>query len=144
MSHAIALRQILTPMSQGNVEWVRKAHEYFAGTGEPFLEEVDPAIEVFDHDIPDASYPYRGVEGIGTWLSDFGESWERYEMAVDRIVDAGDQVVSLFRIRAVGAGSGVAVERGDGIVWSFRDGRLVRIDYFNDQELALRAAEAQE
>jgi ketosteroid isomerase-like protein len=45
--------------------------------------------------------------------------------------------VSLFRIRAVGAGSGVPVERGDAMVWTFRDGRVVRIDYFNDQRQAL-------
>ena len=55
-------------------------------------------------------------------------------------MDAGDQVVSLFRIKAVGAGSGVAVELGDAIVWSFRDGRPVRIDHFNDQSTALEVA----
>jgi ketosteroid isomerase-like protein len=55
------------------------------------------------------------------------------------LVDAGDRVVSLFRIRAVGAGSGVPVERGDGIVWTFRDGKLARLDYFNDQGAALEA-----
>jgi hypothetical protein len=32
------------------------------------------------------------------------------------------------------------VERGDGIVWTFRDGVVIRLDYFNDQRLALEAA----
>jgi ketosteroid isomerase-like protein len=127
-------------MSQENVDWVRRSHEHFARTGEPFLEGIDSSIEVYDHDIPDASNPYRGVDGISRWLADFAESWDSYELRVERIVDAGDQVVSLFRIKAVGVGSGVPVERGDAMVWSFRDGRPVRLDYFNDQAVALEAA----
>jgi ketosteroid isomerase-like protein len=131
-------------MSEENVDWVRNAHEHFATTGEPFLEQVDQSIEVFDHDIPDAENPYRGLEGLSKWLADFAESWDHFEMEVERVLDAGDRVVSLFRIRAVGAGSGVAVERGDGMVWTFRGGTLIRIDYFNAQKLALEAAGLQE
>lgn len=127
-------------MSRENVDWVRHALEHFGRTGEPYLEGIDPAVEVYDHDIPDASNPYRGLDGISSWLADFGESWERYELRVEEIVDGGDKVVALVRTNAVGAGSGVTVERGDGMVWSFRDGLVVRIDYFNDQRLALENA----
>jgi hypothetical protein len=42
---------------RGNLETVKHAHEHFAMTGEPLWEINDPAIEVFDHDIPDASNP---------------------------------------------------------------------------------------
>jgi ketosteroid isomerase-like protein len=127
-------------MSQENVDYVERSLDHFAQTGEPYLEGIDPAVEVYDHDIPDARNPYRGADGIGRWLADFGESWETYELRAGQTLDGGDKVVSLFRISAVGAGSGVAVERGDGIVWTFRDGLVVRIDYFNDQNLALDAA----
>ena len=61
-------------------------------------------------------------------------------MELQKVIDVGDQVVSLFRIHAVGAGSGVAVQRGDGMLWTFRNGKLIRLDYFNDQKQALRAA----
>jgi ketosteroid isomerase-like protein len=127
-------------MSQENVDWVERSLDYFGQTGEPYLKGIDPAVEVFDHDIPDARNPYQGTDGIARWLADFAESWERYELRVEQILDGGDKVVSLVRISAVGAGSGVPVERGDAIVWTFRDGLAVRIDYFNDQNLALDAA----
>jgi ketosteroid isomerase-like protein len=127
-------------MSQENMDWVRRSHEHFARTGEPYMEGIDPEVEVYDHDIPDASNPYRGADGIVRWLADFAESWDSYELQIERIVDADDKVVSLFRIKAVGAGSGVVVERGDAIVWAFRDGKPVRLDYFNDQDEALEAA----
>ncbi len=127
-------------MSRENVEIVREAHHRFTKTGQPIWERIDADTEVFDHDIPDAQNPYRGVDGVTKWLSDFAEAWSSYELDVERLIDAGDRVVSLFRIRAVGAGSGVSVERGDGIVWTFRGGKLARLDYFNDQAEALEAA----
>ena len=127
-------------MSQENVEIVREAHERFTQTGQPIWERIDADTEVFDHDILDAQNPYRGVEGVTKWLIEFGEAWSSYEMEVERVIDVGDRVVSLFRIRAVGAGSGVSVERGDAMLWTFRDGKLARLDYFNDQTEALEAA----
>ena len=60
-------------------------------------------------------------------------------MEIERLIDAGDRVVSLLRLRAVGAGSGAVVERSDGIVWTFRDDKLFRVDYFNNQDEALEA-----
>jgi ketosteroid isomerase-like protein len=126
-------------MSQENVEIVREAHQRFTETGEPIWDRVDAETEVFDHDIPDARNPYRGVQGITEWLSDFAEAWDNYAMELERVIDAGDRIVSLFRIHAVGAGSGVPVERGDAMVWTFRDGMLARLDYFNDQGQALEA-----
>jgi ketosteroid isomerase-like protein len=127
-------------MSQEHVELVRQAHEHFARTGQPLWEINDTAIEVFDHDMPDASNPYRGREGVVRWLLEFEQSWDRYAMELERLIDLGDRVVSLFRIRAVGAGSGAPVERGDAMVWLFRDRKLIRLDYFNDQAQALAAA----
>ena len=127
-------------MSEENVAWVRRALEHFAATGEPYLEGVADDVEVFDHDIPDARNPYVGHEGIGVWLGEFAESWTSYEFDVEGIVDAGDRVVALAQIRAEGAASGVKVERGDAIVYTFRDGEVVRMDYFNSHAEGLGAA----
>jgi ketosteroid isomerase-like protein len=130
----------MAPDSNGDK--VRRAHEHFSATGQPLWEINDPAIEVFDHDIVDASNPYRGQEGVARWLADFAESWDSYAMELREVLDRGDRVVSLFRIRAVGAGSGTPVERDDAMVWQFREGKLVRLDYFNDQQQALEAVAA--
>src|SRR5262249_22429855 len=126
-------------MSEENVERVRRGFERFAETGETPGVGLHPDIEVFDHDIPDARNPYRGAEGFDEWLSDFASAWDRFEIEIERLIDAGDRVVSLFRLRAIGAGSGAAVARSDGIVWTYRDDKLVRVDYFNDQDEALAA-----
>jgi ketosteroid isomerase-like protein len=68
------------------------------------------------------------------------ESFENSAMDVERLVDAGDQVVSLIVMRATGRGSGVSVERKDAIVSTLQAGKITRIDWYNDQAQALEAA----
>jgi ketosteroid isomerase-like protein len=125
-------------MSQENVEIVRRFHDHFDRTGEPLWDVIDSEIEVYDHDIPDAG-TYHGLAGYTKWLTNWGETFESYAMELARLVDAGDQIVSLIVMRASGRRSGVSVERKDAIVSTFRDGKIARIDYYNDQAQALEA-----
>ena len=55
-------------------------------------------------------------------------------------VEGGDQVIALFRMIARGEGSGLEVERLDAIVYRLKGTKIVRLEYFNDQEQALEAA----
>lgn len=48
-------------------------------------------------------------------------------------LDAGESVVMLFTMRTTGKGSGIPLEREDAIVFRLDDGRITRIDYYNDQ-----------
>lgn len=126
-------------MSQENIEVARRFHDHFDRTGEPLWDVIDSEIEVYDHDIPDAG-TYHGLAGFTEWLTNWGESFEDSAMELERLVDAGDQVVSLIVMRATGRGSGVSVERKDAIVSTFQDGKITRIDWYNDQAQALEAA----
>jgi ketosteroid isomerase-like protein len=125
-------------MSQENVEIVRQGFEHFL-RGEQRLELLDPEVEVYDHDIPDAG-TYRGHEGFLTWLADWGEAWDEFSIEAERWMDAGDRVVFIFQLTARGKASGVEVKRRDAMVWAVRDGKPVRIDYYNNVSQALEAA----
>ena len=41
---------------------------------------------------------------------------------------------------ATGKGSGVELKRRDGMVWTVRDAKLVRLAYYNSEAQALEAA----
>jgi uncharacterized protein len=125
-------------MSQENVDVAQRFHNHFDLTGEPLWEVVDGEIEIYDHDIPDAG-TYRGLDGYIRWLTNWGETFDGYAMDLERLVDAGDQVVSLFVMRATGRGSGATVERKDAMISTFRDGKITRVEYYNDQRQALEA-----
>ena len=125
-------------MPPENVEIIRGAVDYFRTTGTPQWSTVDPDVEVYDHDIPDAG-SYRGHEGYANWLADWGEAWSDFSVDTARFVDAGDKVVWVFQLTAKGKGSGVEVKRYDAIVFTLRNGRTVRVDYYNNEPQALQA-----
>ena len=125
-------------MSQENVERARQAFEHFLRTGEHLWDTIDPEVEVYDHDIPDAGN-YRGHEGYLRWLEDWGEAWDSFSMEPLRWVDAGEKVVLIFQMTAKGKGSGVEVKRRDAMVWTVGDGKTVRLDYYNNEAQALQA-----
>ena len=58
----------------------------------------------------------------------------------EEFIDAGERVVVLARLSARGRASGVALVRRDGMVWTVRGGKAVRLDYFNRPADALEAA----
>jgi ketosteroid isomerase-like protein len=125
-------------MSEENVDIFREAFEASARTGEPVLDVLDPEVEIYDHDIPDAGV-YRGHAGFLKWVEDWSEAWEEFTMEPQRWIDAGDQVVLVLQMTARGRGSGVEVKRRDALVWTIRDGKAFRVDYYNDESQALEA-----
>ena len=119
---------------------VSRSYDAF-GRGDPeaALAAFDPEIEAYDHDIPDAG-EYRGFEGLMRWQADWERSWESWRWVPEEFIEAGDRVVAILRVHAKGRQSGLEVERVDGAVWTLRDGKCVRLDYYGNREQALEAA----
>lgn len=126
-------------MSHENVELVQEALEQFIATGEPPWAALHDEIEVHDHDIMDAG-EYRGHEGFGRWLEDWAIAWSEYTMQLEEFLDAGDGVVAFILQKTTGHGSGIALERHDAMVFGVRDVKIVRLDYYNNRDEALRQA----
>jgi ketosteroid isomerase-like protein len=132
-------------VSQENVEIVRASWTAWErGDMEAFVAFDDPAIEIFDHDLPDATESYRGLDGLGRWEADWAASWDSWRWEPEEFIDAGDRVVVILRVRARGCRSGVDVERLDGAVWTLRDGKGVRLDYYGSKPEALKAVGLEE
>jgi ketosteroid isomerase-like protein len=127
-------------MSQQNVEIVRRLHDAYArGDLEAVLAALDPEIEVHDHDLPDSA-SYRGLEGVRQWQADWGSSWEDWGWDAEEFIEAGERVVAVLRVHAKGRRSGIDVEQLNAAVWTLRDGKCVRLDYYDSRDQALQAA----
>src|SRR5437660_185672 len=141
-------------MSQENVEIVRAATEAvknpegIAGLarGElDFTSILDPAIE-WDATqgplIPDLADIYWGHEGVRTYWRRWLEAWRYLEFDIQDIVDAGDEIVVLIcNQRQWGRYTDIASEIPPfALVYTFRDGKVVRFRSFPDHESALKAA----
>jgi ketosteroid isomerase-like protein len=60
-------------------------------------------------------------------------------MELERVVEAGDRAAVAVRVRAEGVGSGVSIDQRFGHLLTFRDGRLLRFEWFLDLADAIRA-----
>jgi ketosteroid isomerase-like protein len=119
---------------------MRRGVEHFLRSGEALWADMHPDCEMHDHDLPDA-VTYRGQEGWREWRAHFSEAWESDALEPEEYIDAGDgRVVLVARLSARGKGSGVEVQRREGIMWTIRDGKTVRIDYYSSPDEALEAA----
>ena len=136
-------------MSAANVELVRRLLDMFAKRDhEAVFAFYDPDIEwdaaagpgnfgVLD----DLAGVYHGHEGVRTYWRRWLQAWKDLEFELEDVVDAGDQVVALIRNqRQWGRHSGIVTEMPPyGLVFTIRDGKVVRWRSYPSQEAALEA-----
>jgi ketosteroid isomerase-like protein len=128
------------PAAPESVAVVQQLLEHFMATGEPDWVTLHAEVEVHDHDTPDQGGEYRGHAGVARWLEDWGTAWADYSIELEELIDVDERVVAVLNMNATGLGSGVTLERQDGMVCELRDGKIARIEYYNSREQALQAA----
>lgn len=109
-------------------ELVRKAVEFTNGPPDAPDEEL---AEVFHRDVElDFSARvfnpkvYRGFAGLREFRAEAHEIWDEVTVAVEELVEDGDQILVRARVRSRGRGSGVEIDTRGSWVWTVRDGRL--------------------
>jgi ketosteroid isomerase-like protein len=127
-------------MSQENVDKARAFIDAYN------RRDFDAAVESFDPEIDwvlpahQSSDSGRGPDEVRRFWEGLDETFEELRLDPQEFVDDGDQVATRLRYYGRGKGSGIVVE-GELYhqVVTFRDGRMVRIEYFTDWDQALEA-----
>ena len=130
-------------MSPENLEIVERGVEAFNDRG---VEGIIPYIHPeFEATTPPnlASEPdtYRGHDGIRRWFDSFYEVMDQIRWDAQSFQQVGDRVVVEFTLRARGKTTGLDFGQEAVMVWSFRDGKGIRIELFETLDEALAAAE---
>jgi ketosteroid isomerase-like protein len=136
-------------MSQENVEIVRRVYDAAARRDSAtVLALYDPEVELDNtrlQIVGGAGGVYHGHEGLRSFFREWHEAWENIEYDFDELIDAGDErVISVVTRHARGRASGAEVERAVALVWTLREGKVVRVVWFLTREDALEAAGLQE
>ena len=128
-------------MSQENVD---KAREFIAAYNR---RDFDTAIAHFDPEIEwvmparQRSDSGRGPDAAIRFFEGIDETMEELWLEPQEFVDAGDRVATRLRHHGRGKGSGAEIdEELYHQVATFRDGRIVRMEYFGEWDEALAAA----
>jgi ketosteroid isomerase-like protein len=130
-------------MSDQTVQVVRAVTDAFArGDLETVFAAVAPEIEWdFTHtDQWPEQKIYRGYESVLEFFRAWTEEWDDYRFEVEEIIDAGDQAVAVVHDEGRGRRSGIPLERRHAELWTVEDGKVIRIELFDDKADALEAA----
>jgi ketosteroid isomerase-like protein len=128
-------------MSQENVEASRRMWDRFLADDIPgTLEFLDAEIEVHDvPDLPDASV-YHGHQGYLEQIESYREAFSEMAYEPLEFIDGGDKVVGVIRATGVAQLSGLEGEVTYAQLETWREGKIVVIQYFASKEAALEAA----
>jgi ketosteroid isomerase-like protein len=127
-------------MSQ-NVELVRRFVDAFNRSDvESLAGYYHPDVELHEWPTAPGAGSYRGIDGVRSALNNWFEVWEWMRVEIVEMVDAGEQVLVTLDQRAKGKGSEIEVEIRSFNVYTFHDGRVIRMELFTEREPALEAA----
>ena len=127
-------------MSEEIVELARRGYEAFARRDlDSALEMMDPEIEAHDPpEVPDAAI-HRGRDAVRRDWEQTLELFDDFSVDLERYFDAGDEVLLYVHYRGRGRESSAEVEARMAHVWTFRDGKVIRLRQYLDRAEALVA-----
>jgi ketosteroid isomerase-like protein len=87
--------------------------------------------------------PFRGPEGFRAAWREWVRAWDAMSAGLDEALESedGSRVLLLVTSRARLAGSATVVDQPSAALYRLRDGLIVAIDHYVDQEQARRAFE---
>jgi ketosteroid isomerase-like protein len=132
-------------VSAENVQIVREILDGIARRdAEAVSARYHPEIELdqSENPVPGLKGVYHGIDGVRKWWRRWADSWEGIEYDDEELLDAGDQVVYLVaRGRVRGRASSIEIGQDPfALVWTLRDGLVVRLKLYTDHHRALAAA----
>ena len=132
-------------MSQENLEIVRRVYNAVSrGDHATVLAAYHPEVEWDFSRSPFRRVMgrriYSGPEGIRSLIRERYEAWDALEDHLEEAIEAGEQVVSVVVSHGRGRASGAEVKQRHHGVWTFRDGKIIRVAWLGTREEALEAA----
>ena len=127
-------------MSQENVEIVRAALDALnRGDGDAALKDMAPDFEFdFSRSIGTQPGVYR-LDETRRFLDEFTGAWESVRWEADDFIEADEQVLTSLTTSFRGR-DGIEVQARAAWVWTFRDGSVARISFYQERHEALEAA----
>ena len=83
---------------------------------------------------------HAGVDGLRALWLDWLAPWAAYRVEVDEAIDLGDRVLLLTHDYGRREGDAEEVVLRGSAIWTFRDGKIARAEFYPIRDEALKAA----
>jgi ketosteroid isomerase-like protein len=132
-------------MSRESVERVRESYEFVDRTHEPDFDLLHPDIEWHTRaDLPDTG-THRGHDRVAKLMAEwFDGAFDKVGIELEELIDAGDRVVVVLRLRGRVRGSSQEVEMPETHVVTMRDGKVTEIHEYQTKAEALASVGLEE
>ena len=130
-------------MSQENIDVIQRGGRAFnEGDIEAMVELAHPEIEIkviggFAGVVGESSF--SGHAGLRRYYMDLFATFETIRVDFEKFIEAGEQLVSVSRLKATVVGSPTPVELLGAFVWGFKEGKVVQQDGYYERREALEA-----
>jgi ketosteroid isomerase-like protein len=127
-----------------NEDVVRRFYEAWGREDVPGpVELLDPGVEYVNPTGAIESGTRSGVDAFVAAIEKVFEAWEYWRADIERLEPVGEHVVAVVRYTARGRGSGLEVEGRESALWTLRDGKVTRYEWFHGADDARAAAAAE-
>jgi ketosteroid isomerase-like protein len=82
----------------------------------------------------------RGADSFLEAIASVFEGWEESVFEIERVIERNQDVIALGRLRTRGRATGIEATIPHGEIWTFREGKVARMCWFNTYEETLAAA----
>jgi uncharacterized protein len=113
--------------------------QFAAGDFRSATSFYDPEVEWIEHRPVPGAGDFAGLDGVRSGFRGWLSSWDKYRLELLELVDGGDRFLAAVRGSGQGALSGAYAHDLFFQVWTFRRGKVIRIENFAEREEALAA-----
>jgi ketosteroid isomerase-like protein len=134
----VALVMGLLDTPEVDVVQVYRDDALFARAVDAFSPHLDPGFEMTVRGGPAGDQTFVGTDGFKAFWQDWLTPFATYRQEIEQAVDLGDTVLLLIRDFARLEGSGEEVRGDHAAVWSVRNGKIARAEFYATRSEALK------
>lgn len=135
------VRGVLGPFEQGDITPIFRDDTIWAAAQVALTDAVtaDFECDLVRDDV--GRVTFFGIDGLRTAWVDWLSPWESYDAVIEDVIDANEgRVLVLTRDHACPKGAEGEVYFAGAPVWTVRDGRVARVEFYFDRAEGFAAA----
>jgi ketosteroid isomerase-like protein len=127
-------------VSEADIETLRGGYAAFGqGEWQSLFNAADPDFELETASRSPNAGTYRGLEEARRFFEDLFTPFEEIVPEPQKFFDRGERIAVVLKVTIRPKGSTATLENRIGHLWTFRDGKAIRLEIFPEREKALEA-----